>query len=167
VSSLQEKTTARSGSVKSEPDRAVLVIAALLALAGIAICCATYLTEERAGYSQVGPRTVPFILAGALVVLGALTAIAGIRGQFPKREKQDIPPMLWVVGGLAVQLLTMKTVGFSLATGLLFAAAARGFGRGPLWMTIPIGIVFSFIVWFIFAKGLQLTLPAGPLEKLF
>jgi putative tricarboxylic transport membrane protein len=27
--------------------------------------------------------------------------------------------------------------------------------------------VFSFVVWIIFAKGLQLTLPAGPLEKLF
>jgi len=119
------------------------------------------------GYSPVGARTVPFIMAGALAVLGVFTAIAGWRGRFPKREKQDIPPMLWLVGGLAVQLLTMKTLGFSIATGLLFAAAARGFGRGPLWMTIPVGIVFSFIVWVIFAKGLQLTLPAGPLEKLF
>jgi putative tricarboxylic transport membrane protein len=61
----------------------------------------------------------------------------------------------------------MKTIGFSIATGLLFAAAARGFGRGPLWMTIPIGIVFSFVIWFIFAKGLKLSLPTGPLEKLF
>jgi putative tricarboxylic transport membrane protein len=32
---------------------------------------------------------------------------------------------------------------------------------------VPAGIVFAFIVWFIFAKGLQLSLPAGPLEKLF
>ena len=167
MSTSEEKTTARPGSITPRPDRAVLVIAALLAVAGFAIGWVTYTTEERAGYSQVGPRTVPFILAGALTVLGAFTAIAGIRGQFPKREKQDIPPMLWLIGGLAVQLLTMKTLGFSIATGLLFAAAARGFGRGPLWMTIPIGIVFSFIVWAIFAKGLQLTLPAGPLEKLF
>jgi putative tricarboxylic transport membrane protein len=75
--------------------------------------------------------------------------------------------MLWLIGGLAVQLLTMKTLGFSIATGLLFAAAARGFGRGPLWITIPVGIVFSLVVWVIFAKGLQLSLPAGPLEKLF
>jgi putative tricarboxylic transport membrane protein len=64
-------------------------------------------------------------------------------------------------------MLTMKSVGFSIATGLLFAATAKGFGRGPLWFTVPVGIVFSFIVWFIFAKGLQLSLPAGPLEKLF
>lgn len=160
--SVEDKSAARSG-----PDRAVLVIAGLLALAGAAIGLATYYTEERAGYSPVGPRTVPFILAGALVALGVFTAIAGFRGAFPKREKQDIPPMLWLIGGLAVQLLTMKTIGFSLATGLLFAAVARGFGKGPLWLTIPIGIVFSFVIWFIFAKGLKLTLPAGPLEKLF
>jgi putative tricarboxylic transport membrane protein len=49
----------------------------------------------------------------------------------------------------------------------MFAAAARGFGRGPLWVTIPVGIVFSFVVWVVFAKGLQLTLPAGLLERLF
>ena len=29
---------------------------------------------------------------------------------------------------------------------------ARGFGRGPLWLTIPIGIVFAFLVWLIFAR---------------
>ena len=162
MSTSEEKHTARSG-----PDRAVLVIAALLALAGIAVGFATLHQKTTMGYSPVGARTVPFILAGALVALGAFTAVAGFRGQFPKREKQDIPPMLWLIGGLAVQLLTMKTLGFAIATGVLFAAAARGFGRGPLWMTIPIGIVLSFVVWVIFATGLQLTLPAGPLERLF
>ena len=93
--------------------------------------------------------------------------IAARRGDFPAREALNVPPMAWVLGGLVVQMLTMKTVGFSIATGLLFAATARGLGRGPLWMTVPIGIVFSFVVWFIFAKGLQLSLPAGPIEQLF
>jgi putative tricarboxylic transport membrane protein len=159
--------SAEERNAAPSPDRAVLVIAAVLVLAGAAVALATFEAPSTTGYSPVGARTVPFILAGALVVLGALTAVAGIRGNFPKREKQDIPPMLWLIGGLAVQLLAMKTVGFSIATGLLFAAAARGFGRGPLWMTIPVGIVFSFVMWVIFAKGLQLTLPAGPLETLF
>ena len=160
--SVEEKDGARSGL-----DRAVLVIAAILVLAGAAVGWATLHQATTMGYSPVGARTVPFIMAGALAVLGVFTAVAGFRGDFPKRQKQDIPPMLWLIGGLAVQLLTMKTAGFSIATGLLFAAVARGFGRGPLWMTIPIGIVFSFLVWLVFAKGLQLTLPAGPLEKLF
>ena len=63
-------------------------------------------------------------------------------------------------------MLLLKTAGFSIATGVLFACAARGFGRGPLWMTVPVGIVFSLFAWVIFARGLQLSLPAGPLERL-
>ena len=38
-----------------------------------------------------------------------------------------------------LQLLLLKTAGFSIATGLLFAFTAKGFGRGPLWLTIPVG----------------------------
>jgi putative tricarboxylic transport membrane protein len=47
----------------------------------------------------------------------------------------------------------------------MFAAIARSFGRGPLWMTIPIGIVLSFAAWLFFAKILQLSLTAGPPER--
>jgi putative tricarboxylic transport membrane protein len=149
------------------PDRAALVIAAVLAFVSIAIFYSTSQHGGVAGYSPVGPKTVPYIIAGALLVLAIATAVSALRGEFPEREPQDWPPMLWVIGGLAAQMLTMRTAGFSIATGLLFAATAKGFGRGPLWLTIPIGIVFSFVVWFIFAKGLQLSLPAGWLERYF
>ena len=115
MSTSEEKTAARP-RFRTGPDRAVLVIAALLALAGVAVGLATYHARATAGYSPVGARTVPFIIAGALIVLAGFTAIAGIRSRFPKREKQDIPPMLWLIGGLAVQLLTMKSLGFSIAT---------------------------------------------------
>jgi putative tricarboxylic transport membrane protein len=113
--------------------------------------------------TPVGPKTVPYIVAAAFVLLGAFTVAAALRSDFPEREQQDWPPMLWIIGGLVVQLLTMKTIGFALATGLLFAATAKGFGKGPLWQTVPIGIVFSFVIWLVFAKGLQLTLPIGTL----
>jgi len=149
------------------PDGAALVIAAILGLVGIAIVLSTAMAGGVATYSPVGPKTVPYIIGGGLIILSAFTVIAARRGDFPAREVLNVPPMAWVLGGLVVQMLSMKTVGFSIATGLLFAATARGLGRGPLWMTVPIGIVFSFVVWFIFAKGLQLSLPAGPIERLF
>lgn len=149
------------------PDRAALVIAVLLVLAAVMIAVSTARMDSVAGYSPVGPETFPYIVAAGLFGLGVLTAIEAWRGDFPDREPQALGPMAWIVGGLAVQMLTMKTVGFSIATGLLFAATAKGFGKGPLWQTVPIGIVFSFVVWFIFAKGLQLSLPAGPFEQLF
>ena len=155
------------GSGERRPERAALVIAAILGLAAIGIFIGTSQQGGVAGYSPVGPKTVPYIIAIALAVLSIATAIEAWRGDFPEREPQNWPPMLWVLGGLAVQMLTMRTVGFSIATGLLFAATAKGFGKGPLWLTVPIGIVFSLVVWVIFAKGLQLSLPAGWLEQFF
>ncbi len=149
---------------KRRPDRAAFIIAAVLALAGIVTAWSTALAPEAAGYTAVGPKTVPYIIAACLFGLGLWTAVEAWRGDFPEREEQNINPILWLLGGLTIQLLAIKTVGFSIGAGLMFAAAAKAFGRGPLTKTLPIGIVFSFAIWFIFALGLQLTLPEGPVE---
>ncbi|MDK1492697.1 tripartite tricarboxylate transporter TctB family protein [Sinorhizobium sp. 7-81] len=150
------------------PDRAALIIAAVLAaIAGLIFWDVSRLSGL-AGYSQVGPTTVPYAIACCLVGLSVWTAVEAVRGDFGhEREKQEFGPVLWIVGGLASQMLLLNTLGFSIATGILFAMTARGFGKRMLWLTVPIGIVFSFIVWVIFAKLLQLSLPAGPLERLF
>src|SRR3712207_5447830 len=100
-------------------------------------------------------------------VLSAFTLLSAWRGEFPARDRDEVPPILWIVGGLAAQLLLLPYVGFSIATGLLFAATAKGFGRGPLWFTIPLGIALSFAVFLVFNLLLKLALPAGPLENLF
>ena len=75
--------------------------------------------------------------------------------------------MVWVVAGLAAQMLLLDNFGFSIATGVLFALVAAGFGRRKLWLTVPLGIVLCLGIWLIFAGLLQLSLPAGPLEHLF
>jgi putative tricarboxylic transport membrane protein len=157
----------RGQQEERRPDRAALAIAAVMGVVGLLMGFGTYYGGNVLAYTPVGPKTVPYVIAIAFLLLAAATAVQAMRGNFPEREPQESGPMAWVIGGLAVQLLTMKAVGFSIATGLLFAATAKGFGRGPLWFTIPIGIVFSLLVWLAFAKGLQLSLPAGPLESLF
>ncbi|QOF73514.1 tripartite tricarboxylate transporter TctB family protein [Aminobacter sp. NyZ550] len=151
---------------RRRPDRAALVIAALLMVVSLVIAWSTASHGAGANYARVGPTTFPYVIAVAFFGLSIWTFFEAWRGDFPEREKQEISPILWIVGGLAAQMLLLKTAGFSIATGLLFAATASAFGRGPLWKTIPIGIVLSFVVWIIFAKGLQLSLPAGPLEHL-
>ena len=154
-------------SGKRRLDRAALFIAvALLALAGIIFFDMSRLSAI-ASYARVGPTTVPNVIAGGLVILGIWTAFEAWRGDFPERERQEIGPVLWIVGGLAAQMLLLKTAGFSIATGVLFAATAAGFGRTRLWITVPVGIVLCFVIYMIFAKLLQLSLPMGPLEKLF
>ncbi len=64
--------------------------------------------------SRPGPRSRPF------------AAIS------PSASRRNRAPVLWIVGGLVAQMVLIKTVGFSIATGVLFAMTARGFGRVSL-----------------------------------
>jgi len=153
-------------NLKRRPDGATLVIAVILAAIAAVIFWQTSQMRVVAVYARVGPTTFPYIVATGLAVLAIITAISAWRGRIPEREQENYGPLFWIVGGLVAQMLLLGLLGFSIATGILFAATAKGFGRGPLWQTLPIGIVFAFIIWFIFARGLQLSLPAGPLERL-
>ena len=119
-----------------------------------------------AQYARVGPTTLPYVVAAGLALLAVGTALSALRGGFPEREADRPGRCSGSSAGSSLQMLLLKTAGFSIATGVLFACAARGFGRGPLWMTVPLGIAFAFVVWLIFAGLLQLSLPAGPLERL-
>lgn len=156
----------RSDAGRRRPDGAVLVIAVLLAVLAGVLVWDTQRLGVAAAYARVGPAAFPYTIAAGLLLLAVWTAIEGIRRQFPEREPVEIGPVAWIVGGLVGQMVLLPYAGFSVATGLLFAFTARGLGRGPLWMTIPIGVVLGFFVWLVFAKLLQLTLPAGPLERL-
>ncbi|MBN9307274.1 MAG: C4-dicarboxylate ABC transporter [Devosia sp. 67-54] len=146
------------------PDRAALAVAAvLIAVGGVIAWDASHLNAA-VRYARIGPQTVPYVVAVGLAGLGLWTIIEALRGDFPEREPQEVRPVLWIVGGLLLQLLTIRTVGFSIATGLLFALVARGFGERRWWISVPAGVVISMLVWLLFARGLALTLPGGPLE---
>lgn len=157
----------KTSTEQRRPDRAALAIAAALAAIAAVIFLDVSRLREMAGYSQVGPATVPNWIAFALIGLAIWTVVEAFRGDFPEREKQQFGPVVWIVAGLAAQMLLLTTVGFSIATGILFALTAAGFGKRKLWITIPVGIVLCLVIWLIFAGLLQLSLPAGPLEHLF
>ena len=158
--SLGEPTLSR------RPDGAALVIALVLAAIAAVILWQTAQMRVPPIQARVGPTVFPYIVAGGLAFLSVGTAISAWRGSFPPREKDNFGPMLWIIGGLLGQILLLGWAGFSIATAVLFAFTAKGFGRGPLWQTLPIGFVLAFVIWFIFSRGLQLSLPTGPIERL-
>lgn len=148
------------------PDRAALAIAVGLAVLAVIVGVDTYnLPEGVASYSQIGPRAFPYTIAAGLSLVAAATAVAAWRSDFPVRERDDYRPMAWIVGGLVVQLALISYAGFAVATGAVFAATARAFGRGPVWFTYPVGVLFSLAIWLAFAQGLNLVLPQGPVER--
>ncbi len=156
-----------SHPTKRRPDWAAFGIAVFLVIVAAVIFWDSARLASVTGYSPVGPATVPYAIAFCLVGLAIWTGFEAWRNEFPARDKQEMGPVFWVIAGLAAQMLLLNVAGFSIATGLLFAFTARAFGKRKLWYSIPIGIVFSFIIWVIFAQLLQLSLPAGPLERLF
>lgn len=148
-------------------DAPALVLAAGLAVFGGVILWDVSRLADLGGYSQVGPATVPKVVGWTLIALALWTVVAAVRREFPDRPRIEPAPLLWVLGGLVAQLVLLFPAGFSVATGLLFAFTARGFGFRNLGFSIPIGVAFAFAVWVIFSQLLQLHLPAGPLENLF
>jgi putative tricarboxylic transport membrane protein len=148
------------------PDGAALVIALVLAAIAAVIIWQTSQMRVPPIQAKVGPQVFPYVIAGGLLLLSVGTVVSALRGSFPPREKDNYGPMLWIIGGLVGQMLLLGWAGFSIGTAVLFAFTAKGFGRGPLWQTIPIGFVLAFVIWFIFSRGLQLSLPTGPIERL-
>ena len=159
---------ATSTSHERRPDPAALVIALVLIGIGAVVAWDAYsMRAGAASYSRIGPKAFPYAVSLGLLVLGVLTAVQALRAEPAIRDRIAFAPIFWIVGGLAVQIALLPYAGFSLATGAVFAATAMAFGRGPLWMTYPIGVGISLSVWLFFSKALQLILPAGPLERLF
>jgi putative tricarboxylic transport membrane protein len=151
-------------AARRRPDWAALGIAVVLAAIAALIAWDTSRLGVGGAYARIGPQTVPYLIALCLAGLSAWTVFEAVRGDFPERERQEFGPVLWIVGGLVAQMVLLGPAGFSIATGVLFAMTARGFGRVNLAIVLPAGIILAGVVWFIFARLLQLSLPAAALE---
>ena len=153
-----------AASLERRP-RPVLVVALLLITAGAIVAWdAARMRSGVAAYSRIGPRAFPYAIAAGLVMLGLWTALGGFREAPEPRQRPKFVPMAWIMGGLIAQIALLRYAGFAIATGAVFAATAKAFGRGPLWFNYAVGLVMSLAIWLFFSRGLQLVLPAGPLE---
>ncbi|HEU6441410.1 MAG TPA: tripartite tricarboxylate transporter TctB family protein [Microvirga sp.] len=147
-------------------DAAGLVIALLLlALAGVIWWDMTKL--QLLSPYDVGPKAMPVLVSIGLIILAIGNGIGALRGNLPDRERLDWKPIILILGGLAC-LIALIAVGggFMIGTAILFAATSAAFGRRAFLTDFLIGAVIAVIVYFLFAKLLTLSLPAGPLENL-
>lgn len=153
-------------SSTKRPDKAGFVIAFGLALLALVVGWDAWRLSSINAHSSVGPAAFPTVIAAGLLILAVATAVEAIRAGAIERPRDEFGPMAWVLAGLIGQIILLPFLGFSIATGWLFAATAKGFGKGPVWAHFLAGAVLCFVIYAIFAKGLQLSLPAGPLERL-
>jgi putative tricarboxylic transport membrane protein len=148
-------------------DPAGIVVAGLLALlAGLILWdMSTLQISQTYG---VGPKAMPIVVAAGLGLLAIGNLVLAFRGGFPEREPAAHLPIILILGGLlAVIVIIAIGGGFIPAVTILFAATAAAFGRRAILTDLAIGFVLGTAAYLMFSKLLSLSLPMGPLERLF
>ncbi|MFF3821903.1 tripartite tricarboxylate transporter TctB family protein [Streptomyces bluensis] len=154
-------------------DHSELGVCVLLLVLGVLVLTdALTMDVDIAQRGPVGPRTVPLVVGGGLLVIAALLAVdvlRGGRGQAESGEDVDLSePADWrtvalLTGVFLGAAALINPLGFPVAGALLFWGAAfalgsRRFDRDPL-----IAAVLSLATYAVFNNLLGVPLPGGPL----
>lgn len=148
------------------PDKPALLVGVLL-LAVAAIVGYDASTQTITSNYGLGPTAMPYVVCSGLVLLGLAHLVVAFREGLPRPDEADRGALLWIAAGLAGLIASIALGGgFVLATTLVFACTARGFGRRAFLVDAIIGFVLGLVIFLVFAKLLTLLLPSGPLERL-
>ena len=150
-------------------DAGELLISLGLLLLGSFVVFETQGIAEAQGYAQVGPRLFPYLIGAGLTLCGgwlAWQALSGGWRAMPDEAETHAAPdrmgFLLISAGVVLHMVLIGWAGFILASTLLFVLVARGFGSVKPVRDVAIAALLSTIVYFLFTRGLGLSLPAGP-----
>ena len=136
------------------------VVGVLVAVLGVAFAVGTSRIEVTV-YAKVGPTFVPWLVSAGLIGTGGFMAWTSVQKP-PAASHEGKPewrPVGWIFLGLIADWLLFKPAGFIVASTVLFACVARGFGsRSALWDTI-VGALTAAAAYVLFRHALNLNLP--------
>jgi putative tricarboxylic transport membrane protein len=154
--------------------RSELGVALLLGVVGVVVLVDA--ARIHAPYSQsdpVGPRTVPFVVAGLLLVCAAALAVNVLRGGHGEAEEgEDVDltaPTEWrvvlpLVGAFVANVLLIDLLGWVVSGVLLFWGSSWALGSRHPVRDAVISLALSLTTFYGFYLGLGIQLPAGVLE---
>jgi putative tricarboxylic transport membrane protein len=146
----------------------VLVAAGVLALGALAVW-QTQKIPVSAIYATVGPQVFPWAVATLLCIMGALLMVAALRGGWAPEQDGTLTefPALGLVGlGLAANALLIEEIGFILASTVMFALIARGFGSARPVRDAAIGFALALVAYIGFDRVLNYKIGSGLIERL-
>lgn len=154
--------------------RSELGVALLLGVVGVVVLVDA--AGIHAPYSQadpVGPRTVPFLVAGLLLVCAVALAVNVLRGGHGEAEEgEDVDltaPTEWrvvlpLVGTFVANVLLIDVLGWVISGALLFWGSSWALGSRHPVRDAGISLALSLATFYGFYLGLGVLLPAGVLE---
>ncbi len=153
-------------ATERRPEGAAFIMAAILAALGALLIWQGRAIPDKGGYAGIGSGDAPLFVGFCLWALALAHVWKGLRSGAMGVPRQNPVPILFIIGGLALQLVLLHPLGFSIASGLLFACTAAAFGKRNFAISLPVGIGFALGVYGVFDQLLKLNLPAGFLETL-
>lgn len=155
-------------------DRAQLGLCAALGLLGVVVIAdATRIGAASSSNDPIGPRAMPFIVGGALLVIATLYAVDVLRGGMGEAEAgEDVEPgtradwrtVAILAGAFVLNALLIERLGWVISGALLFALSAYALGNRHHVRGLAIGAALSLTTFYVFAIGLGVNLPAGILQ---
>lgn len=161
-------------------DRDIIAGGTVAALAAAVLVVLPWQADSSAG-RVVSSASMPTWLAWALLVLGLILAINGLRKRRldalatayqAGTDDESAPPAsqgraaLWVVAAIAIAVAytaSLRWLGFPIASAMALAALSVLFGaRGWLTVIVP-AIVLPAIVYVFFRYAMLVLLPTGRL----
>ncbi len=154
--------------------RPELGVALLLGAAGVVVFLdANGLATPYSQSDPVGPKTVPFIVAGLLIVCALLLAVDVLRGGHGEAEGgEDVDlahPVDWktvaaLVGAFVANILLIDWAGWVISGTVLFWGSVWALGGRRYVRDGLLSLALSVLTFYGFYLGLGIALPAGLLE---
>ncbi|WP_334121724.1 tripartite tricarboxylate transporter TctB family protein [Glutamicibacter sp.] len=158
----------------AKKKRVELLFAAFLLLVGIIVFVDA--SQLHSTYSQadaIGPKAVPYIVSGILVLSSIALGITVVRGNLAEGEEgEDVDlsqPSDWKVvlpllGFFVLNLLLINWAGWVISGTILFFGTAISLGSRRWVLTLVISLVLALGSFYGFYLGLGIKLPAGILS---
>ena len=153
-----------------------VIIGLAMVIMASAMALATSMIKVSPGYAYVGPRTFPYAVSIFLGLVGAGLALAAFMNVASERitdtsgadvrTERYTPAMVWVVGGLAANLIGLYLLGFVFAAVIQYVLTARGFGSRNWGRDALCGLALACAAYFLFSVVLKVNIPAGPALEL-
>ena len=156
--------------MKSKKIGGELAFAGSLLILGLVVLYDTSKMLVPPGSGTVGPQVFPYLVSGFVIFISLGLFVQIFRGNLgvPEGtefgevvEKTDFKSLAMVAGSMLTYPLLIERAGFIIASSVVFFGVAFAYGAKNLLKNLIISIVFSLIVYFAFAKGLNVGLPAG------
>ena len=155
-----------------EPAPSVLgprLVAIFLVALGALVFYEALQVRSPAGFSPLGPRFVPLVVAVGLVALGALFLVRTtwrVDDDLARKAGNEEAAAHWatlaLIGvALIVYAFALAPLGYLLATAILIPVAARILGSDHWVRDTLVGVAVSAAIYVGFTELLGVRLPAG------